>query len=312
MSPQNLLNQIVSILSGTSIELREFKALVNLKLGKLERDAASSCMKPLPTLCTGNRLGSHVYGVICTGSSFHMIPTYKEWGLAFDEDSLCHKFHREMHNVVESTRAYIESKIGAYTELVLIANNVLSKSQFAESLFQFMSDTCESLVLSFKNPADTWDLICSSVEQIFFSQFKGPLSSMIAQDFTDAKRSLFDTIWTTLRINVGVEILENSWIETHHCLIGAADRFMIKQYAKSSGGTATASGSAPTAGFINETNQAVESLSKKVKMQADEIKQLKKLVSDLSSHLKSVESRADQAPKAEGKKKEKKEAESSD
>ena len=120
------------------------------------------------------------------------------------------------------------------------------------------------------------------------SQFKGPLSSMIAQDFTDAKRSLFDTIWTTLRINVGVEILENSWIETHHCLIGAADRFMIKQYAKSSGGTATASGSAPTAGFINETNQAVESLSKKVKMQADEIKQLKKLVSDLSSHLQRV------------------------
>ena len=327
MSPQNLLNQIVSRLSGTAIELREFKALVDLKLGKLERDAASSCMKPLPTLCTGNRLGAHVYGVVCASCRFRMIPTYKEWGLASDEDSLCHKFHREMRNVVEATRAlrnvveatcaYIDSEIGAHTELVLIANNVLSKSsQFVESLFQFMSDTYESLVLSFKNPADTWDLVCSSVEQIFLSQFKGPLSSMIAQDFTDVKRTLLDTIWTTLRINVVVEDFLRIGLKDHHCLIGAANRFMIKQFAKSSGGTGGSSGSDPKGGSINETNQAVEALSKKVKTQADEIKQLKKLVSDLSSHLKSVESRADQALSASkgegGKKKKKKEVENSE
>ena len=317
MSPQNLLNQIVSRLSGTSIELREFKALVDLKLGKLERDAASACMKPLPTLCTGNRLGAHVYGVICAGCRFRMIPTYKDWGLASDEDSLCHKFHREMRNVVEATRAYIDSEIGSHTELVLIANNVLSKSsQFVESLFQFMSDTYESLVLSFKNPADTWDLVCSSVEQIFLSQFKGPLSSMIAQDFTDVKRTLLDTIWTTLRINVVVEDFLRIGLKDHHCLIGAANRFMIKQYAKTSVGTGGSSGSDSKAGSISETNQAVEALSKKVKTQADEIKQLKKLVSDLSSHLKSVESRADQALSASkgegGKKKKKKEVENSE
>ena len=140
MSPQNLLNQIVSILSGTFTELREFKALVDLKLGKLERDAAASCMQPLPTLCTGDRLGAHVYGVICTGCRFCMIPTYKDWGLTSDENSLCHKCHREMHNEVKSTHTCIESEIGAHTELVLIANNVLSKSaQFVESLFQFIT-----------------------------------------------------------------------------------------------------------------------------------------------------------------------------
>ena len=178
MSPQNLLNQIVSRLSGASIDLQEFKALVDLKLGKLERDAA--------------------------------------------------------YHVVESTRAYIDSEIGAHTELVFIANNVLSKSsQFVESLFQFMNDTYESLVLSFKNPADTWNLVCSSAEQIFLSQFKGPLSSIIPQDFTDVKSTLLDTIWTTLCINVVVEDFLRIGLKDHHCLIGAANRFMIKQYMKS-------------------------------------------------------------------------------
>ena len=314
MSPQNLLNQIVSRLSGTTPELRYFKALVDLKLGKLERDAAASCMKPLPTLCTGNRLGSHVYGVICTGCRFKMIPTFKG---ASDEDALCHKFNRELRNVVKSTRAYIESEIGLHTELVLIANTVLNKStQFVESIFQFVSDTYESMVLSFKNPADTWwDLVCSSVEQIFSSQFKGPLSSMVVQDFTNVKRTLLDTIWTTLRINVVVEDFLRVGLKDHHCLVGAANRFMIKQYAKSSS-SSPATSPATASSMSNETKQAVEAVSKKVKTQAEEIKQLKKLVSELSSQLKSVESRTDQALNAvradQGKKKKKREGENSE
>ena len=78
----------------------------------------------------------------------------------------------------------IDSELGCHTKLVMIANNVLSKfSHFVESRFLFMSDTYESMVLFFKNQADTWDLVCWSVEQIFSTQFKGPLSSMVAQNF---------------------------------------------------------------------------------------------------------------------------------
>ena len=157
-------------------------------------------MRALLLLCTAPKLGGHSYGIHSTGSCrFKMLPSFKEWGLASDEDSLCHKFNRELRTVVGATRAYIDSELGRHTELVMITNNVLSKSShFVESIFLFISDTYESMVLSFKNQADTWDLVCcSSVEQIFSTQFKGPLSSMVAQDFSDVKRTLLDTIWTS-------------------------------------------------------------------------------------------------------------------
>ena len=248
-------------------------------------------MRALLLLCTAPKLGGHSYGIHSTGCRFKMLPSFKEWGLASDEDSLCHKFNRELRTVVGATRAYIDSELGRHTELVMIANNVLSKSShFVESLFLFMSDTYESMVLSFKNQADTWDLVCcSSVEQIFSTQFKGPLSSMVAQDFSDIKRTLLDTIWTTLRISVVVDDFLRIGLKDHHCLVGAANRFMIKQYAKSNNcGTSATSAKA-------DSNPLLESLAGKIKSQEEEIKSLKRLITGLSTKIKSVESRADQA-----------------
>ena len=247
--PHNLLNQIVGRLSDSTTDLKDYKTLADLKLGKLERDAAASCMRALPLLCTAPKLGGHSYGIHTTGCCFKMLPSFKEWGLAPDEDSLCHKFNRELRTVVGATRAYIDSELGRHTELVMIAS---TPSHFVESLFLFMSDTYESMVLSFKNQADMWDLVCSSVEQIFSTQFKGPLSSMVAQDFSDIKRSLLDTILTTLRISIVVDDFLRIGLKDHHCLVGVANRFMIKQYAKSNN---------------CGTNPLLESLAGKIKSQ---------------------------------------------
>lgn len=60
------------------------------------------------------------------------------------------------------------------------------------------------------------------------------------------------------------------------------------EYAKYSIAASPAAPSNATPAFINETNQAIESLSKKIKNQADEIKLLKKLVPNLSAALKSI------------------------
>ena len=312
VSPHNLLNQIVSRLSGSSPELKDYKTLADLKLGKLERDAAASCMRPLPILCTGPKLGGHSYGIHSTACRFKMLPSFKEWGLASDEDSLCHKFHRELRASAASTRAYIDSELGLHPELVMIANNVLTKSShFVESLFLFMSDTYESMFLSFKNQADTWDLVCSSVEQIFSTQFKGPLSAMVAQDFSDVKRTLLDTIWTTLRIGVVVEEFLRIGLKDHHCLVGAANRFMIKQYAKSN----RACEPTVTVSSTHDSTPLLNSLSAKVKAQDEEIKALKKLITGLTTKVKSVESRADQAlhaAKGDGGSKKKKDTKPSD
>ena len=289
--PHNLLNQIVGRLLGSTTDLKDYKTLADLKLGKLERDAAASCMRALPLLCTAPKLGGHSYGIHSTGCRFKMLPSFKEWGLVSDEDSLCHKFNRELRTVVGATRAYIDSELGRHTELVMIANNVLSKlSYFVESHFLFMSDTYESMVLSFKNQADTWDLVCSSVEQIFSTQFKGPLASMVAQDFSDVKRTLLDTIWTTLHISVVVDDFLRIGLKYHHCLVGAANCFMIKQYAKSNN-----CGTSATSTKSDSSNTLLESLASKIKSQEEEIKSLKRLITGLSTNIKSVESRADQA-----------------
>ena len=176
----------------------------------------------------------------------------------------------------------IQADLGSYPALQMAATDLLLRSKkFVEGTFRNMSETYEFLNSAFKNPAETWNLVCFSVEQVFMNEFTSPLACMVANDFTEVEKTRLDTVWTNLNIGSVVDSFLAASFKNHASLNGAQIRFILK---------------------MSKSGNNNSELESKITSQSREIETLRTLVEEQSKALEGikrklsyVEGRADAA-----------------
>ena len=287
VSPHYLLNQVMATMGAKLPELVEFSRLKTLEIGRVDSDMAKAVMTLLPHFMTGGRVTAHIYrAAASTASRWKAFPSNDEWGMRTDEESLQHKCTAALEEIVGAIREHIAERLHLCVELRLVANCHLDKChKFVTNIFDYMSENYERMTAAFDSKAEAWDLGCFGIEQIFRNELRGPLLSMKLADFTNARSTLLNTVWTNLRLGAIVDSFNSVGLHNHPALSAAMVRFIIKQ-AKSG---------------------RKSDLGPQVKEQAASVRELKDLVAtqaaklrELEGKLGHVESRADKACNAAG------------
>ena len=290
-SPQQILNAIHAEFSNCLPAAKDYKALNDLRVNTRDYLAATAVLRSKPTLFDAKRLDGHYYksssNLQCR---FKTIPTYEDWGLRSDMDSLYYKFSRALDNFDLALQSAISSELAAFDDLQLLATKMLaSSSKFVRSLFEYMTECFEHLNPSFPSATDTWELVCFSVEEVFLNEFAPARSALVERDFNSPQKLALDVIWVNLRGMRVVEEFLQAGIKNHPSMNGAQIRFVIKQ-----------------AGANNtiRLEQQVKALKEDNRFLQEQLKEqeekFSKIASAIESKLRSVESRADQAAKAAG------------
>lgn len=287
VSPHYLLNQVMATMGSKLPELVEFSRLKTLQIGRVDSDMAKAVMTLLPLFMTSGKVASHIYrcsaNAMCRWKAF---PSNEEWGMLTDEESLRHKCHAALDEIVGAIREHIDERLGECLELRLIATRQLDKCQkFVSNIFSYLSENYERMTSAFDSKADAWDLGCFGVEQIFRNELCGPLLSMKLADFTDARNTLINTMWTNLRLGAIADSFNAVGLHNHPALSAAMIRFIIKQ--------AKVGRKNDVVSQLREQNATIASLKELVTAQSDKIK-------DIEGKLSHVESRADKACNAAG------------
>ena len=287
-TPHLILNEMHFKLSGSTPDMKAFKALKDLQVKRRDFQAASTAMVHMPTIFdTKKKLESHFYASTTTGNvRFKALPSYSEWGRKTDDDSLACKLTRAMESVDHELQVCIAAEFGMHLDLQVIASAMLSKSvRFVRGLLDYMTECYDSLFEAFGSATETWDLVCFSVEQIFLNEFNTPLSSMVERDFSDPRKLAINVVWTNLRCMSIVDSFNDAGIKNHPSMNGAQIRFVLKQSRSSN-------------------NQRLED---KVNAQKTEIATLKQSMEELATKvaaqvnkLRYVEGRSDAACHAAG------------
>ena len=287
-SPHQLLNLIYLELAGSLPGMKDFKALKDLGVGNRDYYAAMAAFKPMPApFEASSGITNHAYKSRSnSGARFKAIPSYTDWGHRSIEDALSFKFARELDRWEGKLQASIASEFRQDAVLQVLASGMLREStRFVRNLFDYMTECYESLNPAFNNPAETWDLVCFSVEQLFMNEFTAARISMTEEDFTDTRKLALEVIWSNLKCMSVLESFNRSGISKHPSMNSSQVRFVLRQ-AKT-----------------NNSN----GLEAKVTAQEKEIQELKELVAAqtaaiaaIKGKLQSVESRADKALEAAG------------
>ena len=284
VSPHQILNAIHAELSHSLPGMKDFKALKDLKVTTRDYHATTAALRNKPTVFESKRLETHAYTTPCaTACRFKAIPSYAEWGLKSDTDSLYHKFSRELDRFEGSMQSAVASEFSDYPTLQIMAASMLAKStRFVRGLFEYMTECYEHLNPSFPSSTETWDLVCFSVEEIFMNEFTAPRSAMVERDFTDVRKLAVDVIWVNLRSMSVVDDFNQTGIKNHHSMNGAQIRFVIKQ-----------------AGSQNRQNmeRTIQTQNEKIKSMETKMEDHESQFLALKKKVQSLESRIDKAKK---------------
>ena len=286
-TPHALLNMVIGELKGDTMDLKDYKALTDLHVNEMDATAARAVMKKLPLLFTQGKLSNHVYAPGNSNTArFKAIPTATDWGRTTDDESLCNKMGRYLDAAEQQVSAYIETELEGSAELRMAAQSLLARSKkFISSVFTFMSEQYETLNSAFKSPAETWNLVCFSVQEVFTNEFNRALACMVARDFTNRRVTMLDAIWTSLNMGTIVDTFLASSFKHHGSLNGSKIQFMLKMANK--GGVDTVD----LVKTCKEQTQQIKDLTELVKSQSHDMTAIK-------SRLNFVESRADAACQA--------------
>ena len=286
--PHQLLQSVHTNLSGEVPGMREFESLKKLQVSNRDYLATMATLTPLPgPFGATKRLSSHPYTTpASTKCRFKALPSWADWGTRANEDELFHKYLRELDNVESTLHSAISEAFRSHGPVHLLATSMLTKSlRFVRGLFEYMTECYESLQAAFSDSAATWDLVCFSVEQLFFNEFRSARAAMVVEDFSDPRLLAIDVVWATLRRMSVVDAFNKQGIKNHPSMNGAQIRFVLKQ---------------------SQANRNAD-LAKTVKAQASTLLKLEELIASQGvlietqrKHLNSVEGRADAACSAAG------------
>ena len=147
-----------------------------------------------------------------------------------DQDSLSHKFFNHLNAEYEFFQNHLAAELIECPELELICRNILDHSyKFCQQLMGTLGTTYHTMVKSFNNPDDTWDLACFALAEGFLKEFKRPLANLTVRDFRDVDKTLLNAIFVSLQIHKVVQGFLSKGVSEHSALHSAKINFVIQK-----------------------------------------------------------------------------------
>jgi hypothetical protein len=230
VTPHLLLNRTYKSLCSHTLKLADHRALATLNLGHTEHELVSSMLTALPLICTEGRMSSHTYVTKSGVGRFKALPSWEDWGLQNEPDSLCNKFFTQLDQEKEFFVYHLANELGGCQELELACRNILDNSfKFCTQMLSFLGSTYQAMVASFAQSDDTWDMACFGLFEVFMKEFKAPLASFTSRDFLNVNKTLLDATLVALKIDKVVKTFTDRGVNEHSALHSAKINFVIQK-----------------------------------------------------------------------------------
>ncbi len=226
-----ILHRIYTALIGSHRDLREAKAMSDMKVRDFDVNAAQALhTSGLPSLLRGTNKSGTMFTGANTGGQKHRFGgcgTYGKYGDPSNPDGLRYRALESLEEVYRTIQTDIENDI--VDPLVKnLANLMLTRTdKFVRDLFNFMTDTYVEYLGSFGDSDRTWDFVCQCVEKILTSEFQEARSLANGMDFSDPDFNL-KMIWCSLRIASVQEKFLEVGMANHSVLSSTVSRYLIK------------------------------------------------------------------------------------
>jgi len=229
----------------------------------VEHHLVSSMLATLPLLFSEPRIQTHSYQTKAGVGRFRALPGYLDWGMETDQDSLSHKFFNHLDGEYEFFQNHLAAELIECPELELICRNILDHSyKFCQQLMATLGTTYHTMVKSFNNPDDTWDLACFALSEVFLKEFKRPLANLTVRDFRDVDKTLLNAIFVSLQIHKVVQSFLSKGVNEHSALHSAKINFVIQKGLGKNGALVSQKKSGADDDVVSKLQDEVSSLKR--------------------------------------------------
>ena len=235
--PLVILHRVHGNLTNNHSALKEISIRATMKMSRGEEIMLQALQVGIPKIFSGDMSKDKIFtGVMGKGKAakgpgrFKNCPTFSAWEDDQHKDGLRYQILKQLPNIRSETLSDIHFALGSKPEAKALAITLLSQSiSFVEHLVDFISDAYREINKSESTSAQSWDLVCYVIVQIFIASFEKARKSVGSAATDPTNRLTFGghLLLASLRtVQVGGH-LEYTGLQNHPIVSASYTKFIL-------------------------------------------------------------------------------------